>query len=569
MATTDQIVERPSIEAVLQTLLRLEVSGVINTSLREKLLSLERKLASNQLHLAVLGQMKRGKSSFINALLGAEVLPTGVLPVTATITEIKYGTTPCATILLTTGQQENVGIGTLADYITEAGNPGNKRQVASVEITYPSPFLESGMVLIDTPGIGSTHAHNTRTTEAYLERVDAGIVVFSVDPPITEVESQFLREIKEDIPKLFFILNKTDLVSPNEASHILRFLQEELVRLQMGFTEIFPLSARQAFQQKRQAPCKSASSEIDGFERRLRSFLNEEKGQVLVRSVTLDALHIARTLRFAAAIGVRAGEMNPEELHSKRLALDRLLGCAETDLRELQVLLRQHSADLIGRVEHDLTAQVVASVPILRQHLRLFQAQHPKETGRKFGGLLEVFLTKEVETTFRNWRVWEDDEIQRQLDEISSRFVAQANGILERLQDAAGALFDTPIERLSVTCSLRVESHLHYRVEPVFYSLERFLLLLPRFLLRPIVLRRMNERLWSLLDMNAGRIRYDYLERLQSSMAQFENDLHAAVVTVTDSLKSVLSEAGAGTHHRTAALNVLDSVIRDCSQLLT
>jgi ribosome biogenesis GTPase A len=432
MATIDQIVEHPSIEAVLRALLRVENSGSANKGLREKLMSLERKLASNQLHLAVLGQMKRGKSSFINALLGAEVLPTGVLPVTAAITEIKYGPTPCATILRTTGQREEVGVSTLADYITDAGNPGNKRQVESVEITYPSPFLESGMVLIDTPGIGSTHAHNTRTTEAYLERVDAGIVIFSVDPPITEVESQFLREIKEkDIPKLFFILNKIDLVSPDEAGHILRFLEGELVRLQMGSPEIFPLSARQALEQKRQAHCKSAAGEIESFEQRLRSFLVEEKGQVLVRSVTLNALHIARTLRFVAAIGLRAGEMNPKELHSKRQALDRLLGCANTDLRELQILLRQHSADLVGRVEHDLTAQVLASVPVLRQHLRLFQAQHLKETGRDLGALLEVFLTKEVEATFRNWRVWEDDEIQMQLDEISSRFVDQANGILE------------------------------------------------------------------------------------------------------------------------------------------
>ncbi len=569
MATIDQIVERPSIEAVLQALLRLEDGGGINMGLREELLSLERELTSNQLHLAVLGQMKRGKSSFINALLGAEVLPTGVLPVTAAITEIKYGPTPCATILRTTGQREEVGISTLADYITEAGNPGNKRQVASVEITYPSPFLESGMVLIDTPGIGSTHAHNTQTTEACLERVDAGIVVFSVDPPITEVESQFLREIKEDISKLFFVLNKTDLVSADEASHILRFLEDELIRLQMDSPEIFPLSARQGLQQKQQASCTSASRGMEIFERRLRVFLVEEKGQVLVRSVTLDALHIARTLRFATAIGVRAGEMNPTALHSKRMELDRLLRYAETDLRELQVLLRQHSADLIGRVEHDLTAQVVACVPVVRQHLRLFQAQHPKETGRDFGALLEVFLTKEVEATFRNWRVQEDDEIQTQLDEISSRFVAQANGILERLQAAAGALFDTPIERLSVTCSLRVESHLHYRVERVFYSLERFLLLLPRFLLRPIVLRRMNERLWNVLDMNSGRIRYDYLERLQLSMSQFENDLHAAVSVVTDSLKSALSEAKVGTPQQTAPLDVLDSVIRDCSQLLT
>jgi hypothetical protein len=83
------------------------------------------------------------------------------------------------------------------------------------------------------------------------------------------------------------------------------------------------MSARQALQQKRQASCIPISSGIEIFELRLRSFLVEEKGQVLIRSVTLEALCIARTLRFAAAIGVRAGEMKPEELNGKRLALDR------------------------------------------------------------------------------------------------------------------------------------------------------------------------------------------------------------------------------------------------------
>ena len=198
----------------MRALLTIQESETRNTSLHEKLLSLEKKLASNQLHLAVLGQMKRGKSSFINALLGAEILPTGVLPVTAIITEIRYGPTPEAAILYSNGRRETVDLDTLADYITESGNPGNKKQVASVELAYPSPFLASGIILIDTPGIGSTHAHNTRTTEAYLEQVDAGIVVLSVDPPITEVESQFLRNLKEEIPKLFFILNKIDAVSP-------------------------------------------------------------------------------------------------------------------------------------------------------------------------------------------------------------------------------------------------------------------------------------------------------------------------------------------------------------------
>lgn len=569
MAITDQTVEHRSIGAMLRTLLEVEDSRSGNRSLHEKLLLLEKKLASNGLHLAVLGQMKRGKSSFINALLGSEILPTGVLPVTAVITEIKYGPVPSATILYIARQRECVDLSTLADYITEVGNPGNKKQVASVEIGYPSPLLESGIILIDTPGIGSTHAHNTRITEGYIEHVDAGIVVLSVDPPITEVESHFLKGIKEDIPKLFFVLNKTDAVSADEASHIFRFLEQELYRLQMESPEIFPLSARQALQHKRHASRTSASSGIESFEQRLRSFLVEEKEQVLVRSITLDALHIARALRFATAIGIRAGSMATEELHSKRQALDRLLDSTETDFHELQLLLRQHSADLVRRVERDLTAQVEASVPVVKRHLDLFQAQHPRESGRSFGTLLEDFLMKEVETVFRNWRIREDDEIQTQLDEISSRFLALANGILERLQQSAGDLFELPIERLLVTCPLRVESHLSYRIERIFYSLDNFLLLLPRFLQRPLVLRRMNEQIWNLLDMNAGRIHYDYIERLQSSVTQFGKDIYDAVSMVTESLKSALYTSSDNNHRKTTTLEVLDSVIRDCSPLLS
>jgi len=132
----------------------------------------------------------------------------------------------------------------LSTYITEAGNPGNRKQVARVEVAYPSPLLANGIILIDTPGIGSTHLHNTETTEQYLESVDGAIVVLSVDPPITEAESDFLKRMRGDIPKLFFILNKTDLVSENDASAIKQLLKVELDRLQFASPEIFLLSAR-------------------------------------------------------------------------------------------------------------------------------------------------------------------------------------------------------------------------------------------------------------------------------------------------------------------------------------
>ena len=560
--------QRHSIAGALRALLEVLESGTRNDGLHEKLISLERKLASNQLHLAVLGQMKRGKSSLINALMGAEILPTGVLPVTAVITEIKYGLSPEAVILYTTGKRDQVDPGMLADYITESGNPGNKKRVASVELAYPSPFLESGIILVDTPGIGSTYAHNTRTTEAYLQQVDAGIVVLSVDPPITEVESRFIRNVKEEIPKLFFILNKVDAASADEVSHVSRFLEQELSRLQIKSPEIYCLSARRAIKGRGKPSVPTTSSGLELFEQRLRIFLLEEKDRVLVRSIALDALHIARTLKFAATVGVRAQSMSLDELHLKGRAINQLLEQTESEMHELQVLLRQHSADIIARVERDLAVHVQESIPIVRKDLRVFQSQHPEETGRAFGVLLESFLMEEIETVFRTWRIREDEVVQSLLDILSARFVNRANAVLVRLQQAAGILFEIPVEPMVIHCPLRVESHLYYRVERVFHSLDSFYLALPRFLLRPIVLGKMQGRIWQFLDLNAGRVRYDYIERLQSSMTQFEKDLSAGVTMLTESLRCALRSPRDSTQPGTAAINVLDCVLRDCSQIV-
>ena len=560
--------QRHSIAGALRALLEVSESGTRNDGLREKLISLERKLAANQLHLAVLGQMKRGKSSLINALMGAEILPTGVLPVTAVITEIKYGLSPEAVILYTTGTREQVDPGTLADYITESGNPGNRKRVASVELAYPSPFLESGTILVDTPGIGSTYTHNTRTTEAYLQQVDAGIIVLSVDPPITEVESRFIRNVKEEIPKLFFILNKVDAASADEVSHVSHFLEQELSRLQIESPEIYCLSARGAIKGRGKPPVTARLSGLELFEQRLRIFLLEEKDRVLVRSIALDALHIARTLKFAATIGVRAQSMSLDELHLKGRAIDQLLEQTESEMHELQVLLRQHSADIIARVERDLAVHVQESIPVVRKDLRVFESQHPEETGRAFGVLLENFLMEEIETVFRTWRIREDEVVQSLLDILSARFVNRANAILLHLQQAAGILFEIPVEPVVIHCPLRVESHLYYRVEPVFHSLDSFFLALPRFLLRPIVLGKMQGRIWQFLDLNAGRIRYDYIERLQSSVTQFEKDLSAGVTVLTESLRCALRRPRDSTQPGTTTIEVLDCVLRDCSQIV-
>jgi ribosome biogenesis GTPase A len=227
--------------AALKILLARAASSVSNPSLSQKeilakLTSLQERLDEGLLRVAVLGQFKRGKSTLLNALLGAPLLPAGVIPVTAIPTFIRAGEKPKAKISFGSDKAPVEVSGepdikrALEQHISEAQNPHNRLEVEKVEIEFPSEFLARGILAIDTPGVGSTFLHNTRTAEAVLDECDAALFVLSADPPITEAEVNYLRQVQKLIPKLFFILNKKDLLDTHERSLAETFLADVLKR---------------------------------------------------------------------------------------------------------------------------------------------------------------------------------------------------------------------------------------------------------------------------------------------------------------------------------------------------
>ena len=220
----------------------------------DRLEALLGRLDEGSFHLAVLGQFKRGKSTLLNALLGEAVLPSSVVPLTAIPTRIRSGPVRHVRVDFSDGKSDEVSAvpdaaalaAVLARYVTEEANPGNRLAVAEVEVLHPSPALAHGVVLIDTPGIGSTYAHNTATTMAFLAECDAALFLVSADPPITAVEVAFLREVQERVPRLFFLLNKVDYLSDDEAVAATGFLRRVLAE-QAGLpphVPVYPVSAR-------------------------------------------------------------------------------------------------------------------------------------------------------------------------------------------------------------------------------------------------------------------------------------------------------------------------------------
>jgi predicted GTPase len=170
-------------------------------------------LAEDRFNLAVVGQFKRGKSTLMNAILGRDLLPTGLLPLTSAITTLCYGSTE-RVLLRRAGWtlEQEIPLAELPAFITERGNPGNEKGLVEVRVELPLPFLRRGLHFIDTPGIGSARQENTATTYGFLPQMAAVIFVTSVEASFSEAEERFLVDIRGQVRQVFVVVNKSSAI---------------------------------------------------------------------------------------------------------------------------------------------------------------------------------------------------------------------------------------------------------------------------------------------------------------------------------------------------------------------
>ncbi len=177
---------------------------------------LELKLQQEKLYLVVVGLFKRGKSSVINSVLGKQLAPVAVTPVTAIVTLFEYSSEKNdAVIRFKDGRTEERKTDEVSRYVNEDENPANEKQVQVVSIFDNAPILKV-VSLVDTPGIGSSFEHNTATTLQFIPKIDAALFLLSADMPISRMDTDFLKELRKTVPKIVFVMNKKDLLSESD-----------------------------------------------------------------------------------------------------------------------------------------------------------------------------------------------------------------------------------------------------------------------------------------------------------------------------------------------------------------
>jgi hypothetical protein len=321
------------------------------------------RLTDPAFHVLVVGEFKHGKSSLINSLLRERVCPVDDDIATAVPMLIGYAETPTALVAYQPAEEaepeaEPIPVDQVSRFVTETGNPENARRVSQVQVGLPHPLLRTGLVLVDTPGVGGLGSAHSTITIGALPMASAVLFVSDACQELSGPELEFLETARSMCQNVIGVMTKTDFYP--EWRRILELDHGHLTRAGIEMP-ILPVSAA----------LRDAAIEADSGP------LHQESGfPQLVDLLQADVLAHAEGLSIRAAVGDMlsvvgqlesqfAGEhatlVDPEraqqiihQLETGRDEAERLRGQAA----KWQQTLNDGFTDLAADVEHDLRARL-------------------------------------------------------------------------------------------------------------------------------------------------------------------------------------------------------------------
>jgi len=527
----------------------VEAAQLTETLPAADLQALRQRADSNNFNLVVVGEFKRGKSSILNALIGADILPVGVVPLTAIATILQHGAEAQVTVMFLDGTKQTFEQSALWDYATEKGNPGNAKAVAEVHISSPSPWLKRGVHLVDTPGIGSIYQHNSDTTHDFLPKADAVLFVLSVDQPVGQAEYDFLQEVQIYAGKVFFLLNKTDLLTATEMAESIAFTRSVLEQAMGGQSvALFPLSACQAKKaRENNDDVLLAQSGFSAFGEALEDFLMQEKGNALAIALTKGLLRLVSLARFNTELALSSLDTPLEELRQKLAAFTAKRTEISQQKRDFSVLLE---AEVRQLADTDVSEDVLAAKEEITRQVIIELRRHFAENRHLPLAKLHEALKQNAMTAVRqgwdDFRVAEDSKLEAAFQLITERFSKKIETTIDDLYRFSAELFSMSYDAVSAGSSWHSQSGFYYKFweAPGSMAIMRTSLLhtLPKFIGDNLVLKTTLKYAEDLTDTQAGRLRYDFTQRLEKSMNNFRKLMLKRIDTTLEGIEEAVKK---------------------------
>lgn len=191
--------------------------------LPEELSILSTNLHKSDFTLVVSGEVNRGKSTFINAIIGRNILPTYDKETTAQVFKIINSEEETFTVVYENGDRVPIKKEELSEYGTQIGKSSDLslgRRITYIEIKTHVENLPSGVTIVDTPGIGSTFKEHSEIAREFMRQADAVIYLCSSKHPIVKIDIDFIKNTilpLPAIPNVLFVMAKADQADSIEA----------------------------------------------------------------------------------------------------------------------------------------------------------------------------------------------------------------------------------------------------------------------------------------------------------------------------------------------------------------
>lgn len=501
---------------------------------------LERRLSQQVLRVLVAGEAKRGKSTLLNAMLGRDVLPTGVVPVTAVPTTLRFGEVEQVVVRFRSETVSALPLSVLTDLVTERGNPANERGVCDVDVQLPLDLLH-GMELVDTPGVGSVHAHNTAEAEVALERMDAAIVVLTADPPISASERAFLQHVREHAVRVLLVLNKIDRLDAREYAEAAAFTRQ-IVAAELGAdVPVFPLSARRALEE----PERDEGFGV--FRRAFGEYVRNAGGEDLHRSVATRAARLARGVADTQQAMLGALAVSEEDL-SDRLQRFQLAeatvqqhraetaAVADAAFRRMQADTDQQAADLAQLIRPVLLREVAERVGAATGSAAAMEAD------------VLGFAARRIREVVDDWRIARAGELATEVRTLDRRLSARLTDQIAAVRDAARQLFAVPMPSLPAPAELAPPGRFSYSFAPDPGQAELLATAirtrLPVRLARRRIAAHTADRATELLDKHIGRCTAAFRQQLTDTRQTFRREVDHRFAEGAGRIAQTIAAAG-------------------------
>jgi GTP-binding protein EngB required for normal cell division len=510
-------------------------------------------IAQNEIRVAVFGRFKAGKSSFLNDFMGREILPVGVVPVTAVVTEIRFGPREYARVHLHDGRTIETGIGQIGSYISERENPENRKQVEWIAVELPELRRFQGLTFVDTPGLESALPHNTDASMNWLPNAGLALVAVSVDPPLSQRDIDLLRSLYEHTPKVAILLTKADLLNDRELAEVVEFVSAQLARNFSGTPQVFPYSTRPGFERFRQC---LEDVLIAGTLKRFA----DERESILTRKI--DTLlrecgdYLALSLRSAEAV------------QSERLSLKQQVIGEREVVDEVKAEIRlvvQHAAagtrSMVGnRLE-------TCQSDLERALLQAFDSEFPN-WATSLGTMLSSFedwLERTLRDELTTLSIRERGSFVAPLHKTRKQVFRALQQFRDRLSERTMRAFGVPLRTTETEIAVADPATPHIRIGRVFdRNWELLSPILPVWAIRRLVRRHFARTISHRVYQNLSRLSAQWEETINEALRRVEKEAGRRLDELMETIERLAEKSGSAPQIR-ADLERLESARKSLS----